>query len=96
MAASRKAVLENVPTKELHIALSVVFGLDFERGHTDAVEIAGKAVRQYSLSKSREVFEFLMRDSTYSAEAMKLLQNTPRRRAFFVMGFMTASTTETN
>ncbi|KAL8827926.1 MAG: hypothetical protein Q9191_002890 [Dirinaria sp. TL-2023a] len=93
VAASRKAVLESLPTKELHIALTDLFGLDLERGQTDSVEIEGKAVKQYSLSQSREVFEHLMHNSTYAAEALKLLQDSPRRRAFFVTGFMTTSST---
>lgn len=93
VATSRRAVLESLPAKQLHIALTELFGLDITREHTDAVEIEGKAVKQYSLSQSRAVFEYLMRDSTYAAEAQRLLRDTPRNRAFFVTGFMTTSST---
>ena len=93
MATSRKAVLASLPTKQLQIALTELFGLTIKREHSDAVEIEGETVRQYSLSQSRAVFEYLMRDSTYASDAQKLLRDTARNRAFFVTGFMTTSST---
>ncbi|CAF9940244.1 MAG: hypothetical protein HETSPECPRED_002216 [Heterodermia speciosa] len=93
VATSRKAVLESLPTKQLQISLAELFGLTIKREHNDAVEIEGEAVKQYSLSQSREVFEYLMRDSAYASEAQKFLRDTARNRAFFVTGFMTTSST---
>ena len=51
VAASRKAVLESLPSKQLLIALTDLFGLNLKNEHTDAVEIEGRAVKQYSLSQ---------------------------------------------
>ena len=93
VATSRKAVLESLPSKQLQISLAELFGLAIKREHNDAVEIEGEAVKQYSLSQSREVFEYLMRDSTYASEAQKFLRDTARNRGFFVTGFMTTSST---
>lgn len=90
-ATSRQAVLQSAPNNEVHIALSELFGLDVEKGKTESAELAAQKVDQYSLAQSREIFDHLMRDPGYASDARKILQSSPKKRVFMVVGFMTTS-----
>jgi hypothetical protein len=90
LSINRKEILESATTKELNVALTQFFGINFARSSTEKAELEGQQVKRYSLNQPKQVFKHLMKNNDYAKDVRELLAES-KGRSYMVVGFMTTS-----
>lgn len=88
---NRKDCLETVGEAKARITLAKLFHLEADRKHEDRTATESKEVKRYSIDNAVLRFIELMEDLRYADEVRGLLEWKRSRRAYLVVGFMTAT-----
>jgi hypothetical protein len=89
LSSNRKDFLQTQISRSARSGLTDLFGFNLARMATEKMTLESQLVRRYSLEQTRDVFDSLMKDESYSGEVRRFLKEHGTKKGYLVTGFVT-------